>query len=536
MARSFPVNFSFKGFDTSVGRTIDRINTRFGALNRTVRTTNNRWALMQKRTEALRKSLTKVGSGLKNAGRTMSTFVTLPALAAGTAMVKVAADAEETANKFNEVFGQVDKAARAKAVTDLAKNFKLADSTAQEFLGTSGQIIQGLDLSQEASLKASKRLAELSQDVASFRNVQGGAAQVVHAFNSALVGERERLKTLGIVITEADVKAETLALAQKGQRFETIKQAKALATLSLIEKRTAQDQGDFARTQDSLTNKLRITSERIKGLAERFGKLLIPVALKVLAVFEKVLSFFEAMPDSVKTVVLIVGALAAALGPLLFIVGSFVTVLPGVITAFSALGAVFAFLTGPIGLVIAAVAALIAIGVAVVKNWEGVKQFFLALWDGPLVRFLRIVTGVDALIALGGLLIKAWEPVKTFFKAVFKGIMFVIDPVIQRIEFLLNIAKKAGGFVLGGVKKLLFGDKDPLAGFKGSDKREENKERALDATRARKIAEENAKQIRTVNDSRVRVDFNNMPRGTRVKAESSGISPDLNLGFAGGLQ
>lgn len=512
---SFPVSIKFKGFDTSVGRTIDRINTRLGALNRTVRTTNNRWAVMQHRTEALRRSLTRVGRGFSSVGRTMTTFVTLPTLAAGVAMTKVASDAEETANKFKEVFKEVDAASRSSAVRDLTKNYKLAGSTAQEFLGTTGQIVQGLDLSQDVALKASKRLVELSQDVASFRNVQGGAAQVIHAFNSALVGERERLKTLGIVITEADVKAQALAMAQKGVRFETVKQAKAMATLALIEKATAQDQGDFARTQDQLANKMRILRERIKDVSERFGKLLIPVALKLANVLDKVLGFFESMPDSVKTAILVLAGLTAVLGPVLWFIGTLATAIPAVISAFSALGAVWAALSGPIGLVVAGVAAIIALGVAVVAKWEFVKKFFVALWDGPLFRFIRFITGLDLIIAAAKLVIKAWEPVKNFFVSLFE---FIFAPIKAVAGAIADIASF-------GAKKLLFGDNDPF-----QDKP------ALDANRARRLAEENAKQIRTVNDSRVRVDFSNMPRGTRVQAKASGIPPELNLGYSGALQ
>ena len=47
------------------------------------------------------------------------------------------------------------------------------------------------------------------RDVASFSNISAGAEPVLNAFRSALVGEREALKTYGI-ITEAEVQTEAL--------------------------------------------------------------------------------------------------------------------------------------------------------------------------------------------------------------------------------------------------------------------------------------------------------------------------------------
>lgn len=511
MAKKFPVVFSFKGFDQSVGRTVDRLNTRFGALSRKLTNVNNKFRVTQKRTETLRKSMTKAGRAMRGFGRSMSTFVTLPITAAAVAMTKAASDADETANKFGVVFDKVDKATRDNIAAKLAKDFKLADSSAQEFLGSTGLILQGLDLTQDKALGASAELVGLAQDVASLRNVQGGAASVIGAFNSALVGERERLKTLGIVITEADVKAQALEMAQRGVTFETLKQAKALATLEIIRNRTAKDQGDFARTQDQLANKTRILAEKIKSVAERFGKLLIPVFLKLATVAEKVLTFFENMPEGMKTVVLVAGALAAAMGPVLVVLGQISLAIPALISALPVLGGAFAALSGPIGIAIAAVAGLTAAGFALFDSWKDVKNFFVNLWDGPLVSFLRWVTGFDRLISLAKLIIDNWKPVKEFFADMFKN----------------NFLVKAAELGLGIGKRILFGGQDPTADPRRPIVSEESK--------AKTIGKTIVSEMRSVNDARVTMDFMNMPRGTQISTQSTGIPPELNLGMSGAM-
>jgi hypothetical protein len=88
-----------------------------------------------------------------------------------------------------------------------------------------------------------------------------------------------------------------------------------------------------------------------------------------------------------------------------------------------------AFLTSPITLVILAIGALIAIVVLLVKNWDKVKEFALACWEGikvawgvasewfktkvvePVVKFFKQL-GQD----IGQAFSKAWEGVKNAWK------------------------------------------------------------------------------------------------------------------------
>jgi hypothetical protein len=53
-------------------------------------------------------------------------------------------------------------------------------------------------------------MIKLAIDVASFNNVSDD--QAINAFTKALTGERESLKSLGIVINETDVKKKAYTL------------------------------------------------------------------------------------------------------------------------------------------------------------------------------------------------------------------------------------------------------------------------------------------------------------------------------------
>ncbi len=64
-------------------------------------------------------------------------------------------------------------------------------------------------------------------------------------------------------------------------------------------------------------------------------------------------------------------------------------------TVTTALGAAFAFLTSPIGIAILAIAAVIAVGVLLYKNWDTIKEKASALWEG----IKTVFGGIGAAIA-----------------------------------------------------------------------------------------------------------------------------------------
>ena len=117
-------------------------------------------------------------------------------------------------------------------------------------------------------------------------------------------------------------------LQQKGQIFRTEEHAKAMATLSLIMERTKDDQGDFARTIMSLSNQLRVMSEKFKEVSKVIGDILSPYASKLVAIFNSLMNWFLKLSPATQKFLVASAALAAVLGPLLVIVGSLAAAWP----------------------------------------------------------------------------------------------------------------------------------------------------------------------------------------------------------------
>ena len=73
-------------------------------------------------------------------------------------------------------------------------------------LGSTGDLLTGMGATAETALDLSTKTQRLAVDLASFSNYQGGAKGASEALTKAMLGERESVKALGIVISEANVK------------------------------------------------------------------------------------------------------------------------------------------------------------------------------------------------------------------------------------------------------------------------------------------------------------------------------------------
>jgi phage-related protein len=149
-----------------------------------------------------------------------------------------------------------------------------------------------MGLAQDNALKMSKGISVLTEDMASFYNLD--SSEAFNKLRAGLTGETEPLKALGILVDENTIKqvAYSEGIATVGS--ELTQQQKVLARYVAILKQTGNAQGDLARTIDSPANQLRILKNQVSQLGLAFGNLLLPVLSAVIpyiTAFAKVVTY-----------------------------------------------------------------------------------------------------------------------------------------------------------------------------------------------------------------------------------------------------
>ncbi len=148
---------------------------------------------------------------------------------------------------------------------------------------------------------------------------------------------------------------------------------------------------EAANKAAELTDALHKTEEAMSGMkmkiAEQLIPILIPLIDKVTALISGFTEWAKAHPALTKTIVIS----TAAFGALLFALGGLLLIMPGLTAATGAFGITLSAAIWPVTLVVAAVAALIAIGILLWKNWDEISNFFMDTWSAMKIAVLENV-------------------------------------------------------------------------------------------------------------------------------------------------
>ena len=335
----------------------------------------------------------KWGKSFAKTGESLTKNVTVPILGLGAAAVKLASDFEESLNKVNVAFGESSADVQAFAKTTL-KSFGIAEGSALEMASLFGDMATAMGLSQDEAAGMSSSLVGLAGDLASFKNI--GIEQAQTALAGIFTGETESLKKLGIVMTEANLKSFALSKGMDGNVKSMTQAEKVALRYSFIMESTANAQGDFARTSDGFANQFRVLQESMKQLGEQFGKILLPLATRMVVKLQNFATAISNLTTEQKENIVQFAKYAAIIGPLLLVLGKFSIAISSIIKNMRILTAVA--MTNPLVLLGTAATALVGImGFAILDTEKFIKT---ALQMGKVGKFIaKVVLGALSAIS-----------------------------------------------------------------------------------------------------------------------------------------
>ena len=212
----------------------------------------------------------------------------------------------------------------------------------QEWMDKLGISITNSDGSMKDSVQVQKELHDAFSTLSESEQI---------AAASAIFGKNQMSNWLALINTApGDVSALSGALAEEGT---TAEMAEAMM-------------GGFGGSIEKLKSAIDVA-------ATSLGEALAPTISKVADAIQKAVDWFNSLSDEQQELIAKVGLVVAAIGPLLLVVGKVISLAGTIMTLAPAIGTAITVMTGPIGLVVAAIAAVIAIGVALYKNWDTIK-------------------------------------------------------------------------------------------------------------------------------------------------------------------
>lgn len=385
--------------------------------------------------------------------------------------VDAASDLNEETSKSEVIFGKQAGAIKSwagTAATSMGQSKRQALEAASGF----GIIGQKAGLSGTETEKFAKQFTGLSSDLASFNNTS--PEEAITAISAAMRGESEPIRKYGVLLDDATLKARAMKLGLiKTTKQALTPQQKALAASKEILAQTGKAQGDFARTSDGAANKSRILAAQSEDLKAKLGTGLLPAYQGVLSIASKFAGAMAGHTGIVKGAVVVIAALAAIVlvaGAAQKVYTAGLLIYNGVQKAIWAatvlwrnaqLALNLAMMLNPVGLVVLAIVALIAIfAIAWAKSerfraivtgaWHAIKAASIAVF-GFLKAFLtgtwRAIKGaVTASVrAIGRAISATWGAIKAASRATWNAIkaavMLPVRLFVAYVKLEIRIVK-----------------------------------------------------------------------------------------------
>lgn len=354
------------------------------------------------------RDLRKFGNKMTNLGTQLSTTLSTAFAGLAIASVKAYGEFERLEKGLDAVTKstvpasqQIDRLKTLAEAPGLGFEQAVIASTRLQAVGFSAQF-------------AEKTIKEVANAVATTGGTAENFDSVNKQFTQMIAKGKLLQEDLGIIQENMPVVAGAIEKAFGTNNVEKIR-ASGVTAQEFVQK-VVGELGNLKRVEGGLSNSMDNLGQSVRFFFVSVGKE-INEAFNLQENFDglsKALNqaseWFAGLDENVQRNIIRFGLFLATIGPALFILGKLAAVGQVIVNGFKTLtfvvrglGAAFTFLSSPITVIIAGVAALAVAGVYLVKNWDSTKAAFTNIWIGIKNFFLKTINsllkGVDQFVS-----------------------------------------------------------------------------------------------------------------------------------------
>ena len=311
--------------------------------------------------------------------------------------IDYASEAEQSYGAAESIFGEHAQGIIA-ASKGAAEAVGLSGREYRELTSSTGAMLKNMGMPMDEVADKSQNLVGVAADLAA--TFGGSTKDAIESVNALMRGEADPIEKYGVSIKQSDINARMAAKGLDKLTGEAAKQAQAQTLLEMLTEQTSSAQGQFARETDTAAHKQQVATAKLNDAKEAIGTGLLPMfALAA----EKAAQFAGVVGKHPKVFLALGAAVATAASAIVGIatVSSAVSALGGMAKiasvaskAMTGLKIAMTAFTGPVGLIVAGIAAVIA-GLTLFftktetgkKLWASFVEVLGAGWDWAVEKF-----------------------------------------------------------------------------------------------------------------------------------------------------
>lgn len=387
------------------------------------------------------------GTQLENAGRAMQ-GISMAAGAVAGAIGALAVKSGQWADDLNT----------------MSKQYSIGTGDLQKYAAAADLVDTSVETIAKSHVKLEKQMLSASQGskntVAAFDALGVSYKNADGSLRDSDTVWQETISALGKLENETERDAYAMQLMGRsaselnpliednGETYKMVSDTFSKYGLDYIDQDTLDKANQF---NDSLDTIKAIGLVTFQSLGTELAGYLAPALSKVVEWVGKLAQWLSQLSPQTLTVIAIIAGVVAAIAPVLIVLGKLAMGISSILNLANMLGVGVGALAGPFGIALAAIAAIIAIGVLLYKNWDTIKAKaaeikanLIAVWNNIKTSITNAVNSIKSTVT------SVFNAVKSTVTSIWSGIKNAIMTPI-------NAAKTAVQNAINAIKRILSG-------------------------------------------------------------------------------